>query len=119
MWKPKFKGDLTNLYGKQIIIYYGHNDQKNETKVKGTLKLVTKNKVGEVICVIIDHVKLNINTDNPYSYVSSCTVCTNLISNIEIKYDEIKDCVKEKCLDYNCQDISELIVDFSDVFIPL
>ena len=119
MWKPKFKGDLTNLYGKQIIIYFGHNDQKNETKVKGTLKLATKNKVGEVICVIIDHVKLNINTDNPYLYSSSCTVCTNLISNIEIKYDEIKDCVKEKCLDYNCQDISELIVDFSDVFIPL
>ena len=26
---------------------------------------------------------------------------------------------KEKCLDYNCQDISELIVDFSDVFILL
>ena len=119
MWKPKYNGDFTNLYGKQIVIYYGYNDDKNEIKKKGILTLVSKNNVGEVICVIIDHVKINVNTINPYSYVSSSTVCTNLISNIEIKCNEIKNCVKEMCLDYKCQDISELIVDFSDVFIPL
>lgn len=115
MWKPKYSGDFKDLYGKKIIVTYGYEGEKNNMKTEGILTRMGKNSDNVLSSVILD-IK---NTNNNHDYISSNTICFNLISNIEIECDDVENVVKEESEKSLCLDVSHIILEFSNKYIPL
>ena len=115
MWKPKYTGDFKDLYGKKILVTYGYDGEKNNMKTEGILTRIGKNSDNVLSSVILD-IK---NTNNNGNYISSNTICFNLISNVEIECDEVENVVKEGSEKGLCLDVSDIILEFSGKYISL
>ena len=115
MWKPKYSGDFKNLYGKKILVTYGYDGEKNSEKTEGTLTRICKNSNNVLSSVILD-IK---NTNNNRNYISSNTICFNLISNVEIECDDVEEVIKEGSDKSLCLDVSNIILEFSGKYISL
>ena len=116
MWKPKYNGDFKNLYGKKIIVTYGYDGENNTKKTEGILTRMGKDSDNILSSVILD-IK-NTNNHN-HNYISSNTICFNLISNVEIECDEVENVVKKGSEKGLCLDVSDIILEFSGKYISL
>ena len=116
MWKPKYSGDFKNLYGKKIIVTYGSSDEKNTNKTEGILTRIGKDANNVLSSIILD---INNTNNHNHNYISSNTICFNLISNVEIECDDVENVVKEESEKKLCLDIADVILEFSDKYIPL
>ena len=116
MWNPKYSGDFKNLYGKKIIVTYGYEGEKNSNKTEGTLTRIGKDADNVLSSVILDIENTN---NHNHNYISSNTICFNLISNVEIECDDVEEVIKDESEKKLCSDISDIILEFSTKYIPL
>lgn len=116
MWQPKYSGDFKTLYGKKIIVTYGYDGEKNSIKTEGILTRMGKNSDNVLSSVILD---IKNNNNHNHNYISSNTICCNLISNIDIECDDVEEVIKEESEKSLCLDVSNIILEFSGKYISL
>jgi len=112
MWQPKSANN--NIYtNKQIRIYYTYdfNDDKpiNIKETTGTLISITKPKNSPIYSVIF---KNDLQQHNH-------TICSNLITRVDVKIDEITDSINKNLKNFINTDCIGIIHTFCDNYITI
>ena len=118
MWKPNPNIEYSKFYDQQITIYYdqGKKNIPEEERIKktGIFKRISKCKNTDNYSIIVSTPILNPNCPKPYYYQTSFTIVSNLIDYIKVDSCPINNVIDEFCEKKLCDDLSNIILEFSN-----